>query len=104
MSAVPCDSMPDPRLHKLADVLVNYSTAVRRGDLVTILGDTHTLSAVTAIYEAVLRAGGHPTFHVKSDALHEVFLRHATDEQLRHVCPFEEFRLSRCDVLMVLMC
>ena len=30
--------MPDPRLEKLADVLVNYSTAVQPGELVRITG------------------------------------------------------------------
>jgi aminopeptidase len=96
--------MRDPRLDKLADVLVRYSTAVKKGDLVTIVAEPLAMSAVEAIFEAVLRAGGHPTFHARCEALHELMLRHGSDEQLRHVCPFEEHRLARCDVLMVLIC
>ncbi len=96
--------MRDPRLDKLADVLVNFSTSVRGGDLVTIVGEPECMEPVEALFEAVLRAGGHPSFHPRPERLHELMLRHASDDQLRHVCPFEEFRLARCDVLMVLRC
>lgn len=96
--------MRDPRLNRLADVLVQYSTAVKKGDLVTIVGEPHFMPAVEAIFEAVLLAGGHPSFHARSESLIELKLRHGSDEQIRHLCPFEEFRLARCDVLMVLTC
>lgn len=96
--------MRDPRLNRLAEVLVNYSTAVKKGDLVTIVGEPGCMPAVEAIYEAVLRAGAFPSFHPKSERLHELVLRHGSDEQIRHVSPFELHRLATCDVLMVLLC
>ncbi len=96
--------MHDPRLHQLADVIVRYSTAVRPGDLVTIVGEPQAMPAVEALFGAILRAGGHPSFHAKCDSLNELVLRGGSDEQLRHVCPFEAFRLERCDVLIVLVC
>jgi len=94
----------DPRLDKLADVLVRYSTRVTKGELVTIVGEPDAMPAVEAIYEATLRAGGHPSFHPKSERLHELLLRHGSDEQLTHISPFEEYRLAHCDVLIVLIC
>ncbi|MBS0197823.1 MAG: aminopeptidase [Planctomycetes bacterium] len=94
--------MRDPRLDSLAKVLVGYCAAVKKGDLVTIVGEPACMPAVGALFEQVLHAGGHPSFHPRSEALQEIVLRHGSEEQLRHVCPFEEFRLSRCDVLMVL--
>ena len=51
--------MRDPRINKLAEVLVNYSTAVQPGDLVLIRGGPIGLPLVTAVYDEVLRAGGH---------------------------------------------
>jgi aminopeptidase len=96
--------MRDPRLDKLADVLVRYSTKVRRGDLVIILGDPTCMPAVEAIFEATLRAGGHPSFHPRSDTFRELVLRHGSDEQIRHVCPYEVHRNSTCDVMIVLEC
>ncbi len=95
--------MHDPRLAKLADVLVNYSAKVKKGDLVTIVGDPAAMFAVEALFEAIYKAGGHPSFHPKSEAMQELLLTHGSVEQLQHVSPFEEHRLAHCDVLMVLI-
>ncbi len=95
--------MRDPRLHNLADVLVNHCTSVNCGDLVTIVADPGAMPAIEAVYEAVLRAGGHPSYHPRSDSLQELLLTHGTDEQLKHTCPFEHYRLAHCDVLMVMI-
>lgn len=94
--------MRDPRLDKLADVLIRHCASVRRGDLVTIVSEPAAMPAVEAMFEAVLRSGGHPSFHIRSDILNEIILRHGDDEQIMHVSPFEAHRLATCDVLLVL--
>ncbi|KAA0216777.1 MAG: aminopeptidase [Leptolyngbya sp. PLA3] len=94
--------MTDRRMDMLADVLVTHCTRVRPGDLVAILGGPDCMSAVEAVYRAALRAGGHPSFHPRSDVLRDVLLRHGSEEQIRHTCPFERHRLACCDVLLVL--
>jgi len=92
----------DLRLDKLADVIVGHSTRVKPGDLVTIVCDPGAMSAVEATFEAVLRAGGHPSFHPRCESLQELLLRHGSEAQLTHVSPFESHRLATCDVLIVL--
>ena len=94
--------MPDPRLDRLAQVLVRHCAPVKRGDLVTIVAEPSCMAAVGAVFEAALRAGGHPSFHPRCAALLELQLQHASEEQLRRVCPIERFRLESCDVLIVL--
>lgn len=94
--------MRDPRLNSLANVVVNYCAAVRPGNLVTIVAEPDCTDGVAAVFEAVLRAGAHPSFHARSESLQQVLLTHAGTDQIRHVCPFEEFRLAHCDVLIVL--
>jgi aminopeptidase len=101
-SPTPPEAMPDTRLAKLADLLVRHCVKVRRGDLVTIVAEPGALSAVAATYSAVLKAGGHPSFHPKSERLRDLLLANGSEEQLRHVSPFEAHRLSKCDVLIVL--
>src|SRR5262249_28053865 len=96
--------MRDPRLDKLAEVLVRYCAMVQKGDLVAIVGELHAMPAIKAIFEAAIRAGGYPSFHPRSEELQEILLRCGVDEQIQHVCPFEEHRLSKCDVLIVLNC
>lgn len=42
--------MSDPRVERLAAVLVRYSTAVRPGDLVMIVGGSDGAPLISAIY------------------------------------------------------
>jgi aminopeptidase len=90
--------MRDPRLDRLADVLVSYSTRVKKGDLVTISADAAAFPAVEAVFERVLRAGGNPVWTPRSDRLLELLLEHASDEQLRFFSPLEMHRVSTADV------
>jgi aminopeptidase len=88
----------DPRLDKLADVLVRYSTKVKKGDLVCIASEGDAMPLVEATYEAVLRAGGHPYWSPKSETLQELMLTHGSDEQLQYVSPIEMHRVKTIDV------
>lgn len=96
------DPAPDPRLDRLADVLVRHCAAVRPGDLVAVVAEPETMPAIEAVYKAVLLAGGHPSFHPRPERLREILLRHGTEDQITHISPFERHRLATCDVLMVL--
>jgi len=77
--------MTDPRVEKLADVLVNYSVAVRPGDKVLVQGDTLAEPLLKAVYAQVLQAGGHPLMLASLPGTNELFFRYASDEQLQHV-------------------
>jgi aminopeptidase len=77
--------MTDPRVEKLADVLVNYSVAVQPGDKVLIEGDTPASPLLRAVYARVLQAGGLPLMLASLPGTDELLFRHASDEQLQHV-------------------
>ena len=74
--------MPDPRIDKMADVLVNYSTGVQPGDKAMISGSELAAPLLRAVYAKVLQAGGHPQLIVQLTDTQELFYRHANDEQL----------------------
>jgi leucyl aminopeptidase (aminopeptidase T) len=63
--------MYDHRVEKLADILVNYSTAVQPGDWVLVQGDVLALPLVNEVVKHVLRAGGNPTINLVADELQE---------------------------------
>lgn len=90
--------MRDPRLDKLADVLVNYSTAVRPDDMVRISGPPVTRPLVVALYRAVLAAGGHPHVEMVPDECAEIKLDLASEEQLRFENPIALYTIERVDV------
>jgi aminopeptidase len=90
--------MRDPRLDKLADVIVNYSTAVKPGNVVRLTGDPVAAPLVEAIYEKLIQAGAHVLVRLVPDSLQEIFYRFASDEQLRHVQPLNLEEVKTVDV------
>jgi len=52
--------MADIRVEKMADLLVNYSVAVKPGDKVVIQGETGGEPLIKAVFVKVLQAGGLP--------------------------------------------
>lgn len=90
--------MRDSRLEKLAHVLVDYSTGVNKDDLVLISGSTIGTPLATALYQEVLRAGGHPTISLRPDECAEISLRDGSDQQLRYADPVAQFAIERVDV------
>lgn len=90
--------MADARLERLAGVLVDYSTRVRKGDLVCI--DTAPVAAplVEAVWRRVLAAGGLPHLRIDLDGAAEHLLREGNDEQLGWVSPLRRAEVERADV------
>jgi aminopeptidase len=89
--------MRDPRLDKLADVVVRYSTRVKPGDLVSIESDAVAQPLVEAMAEAVIKAGGNPFWVPRSEALTEILLEHGSEEQLKHISPIMMHRVETVD-------
>lgn len=90
--------MADIRIEKLADLLVNYSVAVKAGDKVAIQGDSVAEPLLKAIYVKVLQAGGNPFFVISPDGINELFYRYASDDQLKHVAPPTKLIMETYDV------
>jgi len=77
--------MADQRIEKLADLLVNYSVAVKPGDKVILDVEANAEPLVKAVYTRVLQAGGHPMVVPILAGINELLFRYASDEQLKHV-------------------
>jgi aminopeptidase len=90
--------MADPRLDKLASVLVRYSTCVQPGDVVALVAPPLAEPLVLAAYREVLLAGGHPVVHLEPEAGAELLLKHGNVEQLARANPFEAWLVENCEV------
>ena len=90
--------MRDPRLDKLADVLVNYSTGVKKGQLVRLNADPIAMPLMEAIYERCIKAGAHVLFQCQPNSLSEIFYEHASDDQLKYVSPIAKQTIKQVDV------
>lgn len=90
--------MRDPRLAKLASVLVHYSTGVKPGQLVRINGTCSSLPLVSELVREVIKAGAHPMLRLGYDEYEELMLAYASEEQLRYVNPVAIGEVERIDV------
>lgn len=90
--------MSDPRQTKLANLLVNYSTSVQRGEWVGILGDVNALPLLREVYVAVLEAGGNPVLMLGDEWMSREFIRRANDEQLNWLDPSQTLYYEKADV------
>jgi aminopeptidase len=89
--------MADPRIEKLADLLVNYSVAVKPGDKAVIQGSTTGEPLMKAIYQKVLQAGGNPIFLPSIPGEAELMFRYGNEEQLKHVPEPQKLVMSTYD-------
>ena len=77
--------MSDPRIDKMAMLLVDYCVAVKPGERVMIFASTLAMPLVTATYKQVVNAGGNPLVILQDEVFQEIMLREGSDEQLQHV-------------------
>ena len=77
--------MTDARVETLADILVDYSTRVSSGDLVSIAGPYVAEPLILALYRRCLERGAHPVIRPMIPRAEPVFYRFAQDHQLEFV-------------------
>ena len=93
----------DPRIARMAKVLVEYSLGVQPGWTVTIDSTTAALPLVQAAYLEVLRVGGHPYVLLDAPGLRTALLLNGTDEQLLRENPYKRLMLERSDAVLTIM-
>lgn len=92
--------MPDPRVVKLAHVLVRYSLGLKPGDEFYLRSSSLADELNLEVYKAAVQAGAHVTVLSKLDGSYELFLKYATDEQLDHVPPHIRFVVAMCNAFL----
>ncbi|MDX9857312.1 MAG: aminopeptidase [candidate division Zixibacteria bacterium] len=90
----------DPRVTKLARLLVHYSVKVQKGQLVRIQGDPVALPLIEEVYREVVEAGAHPFTDIQPSSLQEIFLKKATDEQFNYISPIAHTIVNKIDCLI----
>ena len=93
--------MTDPRVAKMAGLLVDCSVAIKAGDRVMVEGDSTSEPLLKAVYEKVLKAGGHPLVLCAPLEIEEIFYRNASDEQLKYVHQPRKLALESYDARIV---
>ncbi|WP_188206460.1 aminopeptidase [Alkalibacillus aidingensis] len=75
--------MRDPRINKLADLLVNYSVKLQKDEKLLIENTGMQRELVSAIIEKAYEAGGHPFVELKDPKIMRSLLKGANETQLK---------------------
>lgn len=78
----------DERTKKLAKLVVNYSVFVKHDENVVISGSTEAEPFIMALYEEILKAGGHPILRLTIPGLNPIYYKHAKEH---HLAKFPEY-------------
>ena len=90
--------MADERLSKLAKLLVNYSTGIKKDDIVFICADEVATSWVIEVAKEAIKLGAHVEYRLESEEVSEVKLKYANEEQLKQGNLIYETLLQKADV------
>ncbi len=90
--------MRDSRVEKLADILVDYSCRVGKGDLVGIIGSYQAEPLMLAIYRRCLDRGAQVALRPSLPHGEPIFYHHAGEEQLEFVWETERWLAENLDV------
>lgn len=96
--------MPDPRIQKLAQVMVHYSLGIKPDQKVYLQTTPVAHEFNLAFFEESLKAGAHVTFAIDGayyPGAQEIFLKHASKKQLEFVSPVRKLMIETFDARMV---
>ena len=93
----------DPRLGKLAKLLVEYCLAVQPQDLFVIRTSPLATPLVQELVRYALRAGAYPYCRVELEGLQEIFFHEATEELLHFLSPLDLFEIENVNAWLSLL-
>ena len=73
----------DPRVKKLADILVNYSIKVKKGEYIIVSGGTEAEELMKEIYRLILKKGAYPSMKVSLPGTDYIYYKNASNIQLK---------------------
>ncbi|MBI5492442.1 MAG: aminopeptidase [Deltaproteobacteria bacterium] len=93
--------MADPRVAKLASILVHHSIEVKKGDVVLISSSTELAKPlVLEVYKEVVKAGGHPLTSIGFEETTNIFYRLASKEQMQNFPKIRMFEARNIDCIV----
>jgi aminopeptidase len=94
--------MTDPRVERLADLVVGYSLELGEGDVLRIDALDVASPLVLAVYRSALELGAHPYTNVGLDGILELLLDSGSEEQLAYVSPVQWKEMNTIDALVTI--
>ena len=87
----------DPRIQKLANTLITYSTHLQKGENILIEIFDDALPLGKALIEEAYKVGANPFLSLKNNKLQRSLLLHSTVPQLEQIAKWEAERMEQMD-------
>ena len=90
----------DPRVEKLAGVLVTYSLKLKKGQTLKIVGEVAALPLIKAAFKEAVKVGAHPYTMIRVPDNEEALLKLGTDAQLKHIPAHARLEVDKIDAYL----
>jgi aminopeptidase len=95
--------MSDPRITKMAQVLVHYSLKLKPGEKFRLQTTPLAEELALAVYKEAILAGVHITVQVSIPGASEIFFKYASDSQLQFISPISRIITETWDADLYIM-
>lgn len=93
--------MADPRIQKLASILIRHSLAVKKGETVLIVSSSELgKPLVLEVFKEVMKAGGHPMTSVALEETSNIFYDMASADQIGNFPKTKLFEAKNVDCVV----
>jgi aminopeptidase len=92
--------MSDPRVQKLAQVLVHYSLSIQPGDKLALRGPVNSLPLLYEVFSEAVRTGALITYRITDSNFEELLLKEGSREQLQFFPPNLMLEVEENDALL----
>lgn len=92
--------MPDTRVNKLAELLINHSTRLKKGEHILIEAFDIPEDAVIAIIKAARKVGGHPHVAIRNNRVMRAMIVDAEDDNLAAWGDIDLYRMKKMDAYL----
>ena len=91
--------MIDPRVTRLADLIVDYSLELQPGQVFRIDALDAASALALAFYKSAIRAGAHPYSSIGLEGMLEILLEHGSNEQIEYIAPQQWDEIEELDAI-----
>jgi aminopeptidase len=95
--------MTDMRVAKLAQVMVHYSLDLKPGQKFIIVSTPLAEELVNEVYRLAIDTGAHVHTEIRLPLLQEIFMKHASGDQLDFVSPIEALVVKEFDAFLYIV-
>ena len=90
--------MVDPRITKEAEIIVNHSVRVKKGEYVIVSGGTEAKELMLELYRLIIKKGAYPSLKVGLAGTSYIYYKNASNEQLKKFpqISFNEIKKTQC--------